>query len=167
MHYLNCFFTYSILGYLLETIIAKLLNNNFKSGILTGPWTPIYGIGVIIIILISKFIFKKIKNKYLRVLLIFILVTIILTILEGIGGLLLEETFNITYWNYSNHKFNIGKYISLSISLVWGIGSLIFVYFIYPKLNKYINKIPRWSTNILTLLFIIDSVATIIIKLNK
>ena len=167
MHYLNCFFAYSIFGYLLETIIAKILNNNFNSGILIGIWTPIYGIGSIIIILISKYIFQKIKNKYLRVILIFISVTITLTILEGIGGILLEKVFDITYWNYSNHKFNIGKYMSLLVSLVWGIGRLIFIYFIHPRLNKYINKIPRWGTNILSILFIVDSVATIIIKLNK
>ncbi len=164
MHYLNCFFTYSIFGYLLESIIAKILNNNFNSGILIGIWTPIYGIGSIIIILISKYIFKKVNNKYLRVILIFILVTIILTLLEGLGGFLLEKVFNITYWNYSKHKFNIGKYMSLSISLVWGIGSLIFIYFIHPRLNKYINKIPKFVTYTLLVLFIIDSILTIYIK---
>ena len=123
MHYLNCFFTYSILGYLLETITAKILNNNFNSGILIGIWTPIYGIGSIIIILISNYIFKKINNKYLREFLLFILVTIILTILEGLGGLLIEKKFDITNWNYSKHKLNIGKFMSLSVSLIWGIGS--------------------------------------------
>lgn len=167
MHYLNCFFTYSILGYLLETITAKILNNNFNSGILIGIWTPIYGIGSIIILLISNFIFKKINNKYLRVLLIFILVTIILTILEGLGGLLIEKTFNITYWNYSKHRFNIGKYMSLTVSLVWGIGSLIFVYFIHPRLNKYIKVIPKWGTFVLTIVFIIDIFLTTYIKLIK
>lgn len=167
MHYLNCFFTYSILGYLLETITAKLLNNSFNSGILIGIWTPIYGIGSIIILLVSKYIFKKVHNKYLRVILIFILITIILTILEGLGGFLLEKIFNITYWNYSKHKFNIGKYMSLSVSLVWGIGSLLFVYFIHPKLNKYINLIPKWGTYLLTILFILDSIYTAYIKIIK
>ena len=36
MYYLNCFFIYSIFGYLMETIIAFLIKANFKSGILTG-----------------------------------------------------------------------------------------------------------------------------------
>ena len=166
MHYLNCFFTYSIFGYLLETIIANLLNNDFNSGILIGTWTPIYGIGSIIIILISKYILKKIKNKYLRILLIFTSATIVLTLLEGIGGFLLEELFNVTYWNYNNHKFNIGKYISLFISLAWGFGSLIFVYFIHLKLNKYISLIPKWGTVILSLLFLLDIIITCFIQLK-
>ena len=167
MHYLNCFFTYSILGYLLETITAKILNNNFNSGILIGIWTPIYGIGSIIILLISNYIFKKINNKYLRVLLLFISVVIVLTLLEGLGGFLIEKVFKITYWNYSKHKYNIGKFMSLSVSLIWGIGSLIFVYFIHPRLNKYIKVIPNWGTFVLTIVFIIDIFLTTYIKLIK
>ena len=52
MYYLNYFFIFSILGHLLELILIG------KSGILYGLWTPIYGIGVILILMLNKFIDK-------------------------------------------------------------------------------------------------------------
>jgi len=53
---------------------------------------------------------------------------IILTIIEAIAGYSIEFIFNITFWDYSNYKFNIGKYIALESSLIWGIGSIILIY---------------------------------------
>ena len=55
MFYINCFLLYSILGYLLETLAAFITKSNFKSGILFGPWTPVYGLGAVLIILISRY----------------------------------------------------------------------------------------------------------------
>ena len=57
MYYIKYFFITSILGFFLETIVCT----NYESGILYGPWTPIYGIGSIIIIYVSDKILKK-KN---------------------------------------------------------------------------------------------------------
>lgn len=59
MYYLNCFFIYSILGHVLETIISLITKNGFKSGFLYGWWTPVYGIGAITILFISKYLFKN------------------------------------------------------------------------------------------------------------
>jgi len=52
MYYLNVFFAFSIIGHLLENIF----NSHIDSGILLLPWTPIYGVGVIIIIFINNII---------------------------------------------------------------------------------------------------------------
>lgn len=153
MYYLNYFFIFSIIGHLLETIIFNY------SGILYAPWTPIYGIGVIIILLINKFL--NTTNKYLKIFLTFILSSIILTIIEAIGGYLIEYIFHTTFWDYTNLKLNIGKYIALEMSLVWGICSLILIYILKPLFDKIVNKIPKFITHILVILFIIDLVFTI------
>ena len=47
MYYINNFFMYSILGHIFESIIYLFCEG--ESGILYGPWTPVYGIGVVII----------------------------------------------------------------------------------------------------------------------
>ena len=54
MYYLNCFFIYSILGHILETVTALITGNGFKSGILNGWWTPVYGIGAVTILFVSE-----------------------------------------------------------------------------------------------------------------
>ncbi len=59
MYYINYFFMFSILGHFLESFFYS----SGDSGILLGYWTPIYGIGTIIILLINKFIDKFKLNK--------------------------------------------------------------------------------------------------------
>jgi len=95
---------------------------------------------------------------------LFLSCSIILSIIEAIGGYLIEYLFHITIWDYSNYKFNIGKYAALEMSLIWGLSSILVVYFLKPFIDKIIGKIPKYLTYILIILFILDLFLTIIIK---
>lgn len=158
MYYLNYFFLYSIIGHIIETILG------YNSGILYGYWTPVYGIGVVIIL----FLFNKFKEKNLSNLkiafLLFIFSFLFLTIIEWIGGILIEKIFNKVFWNYSKLSLNIGKYIAIEISLIWSIGSLIITFVLKKYTDIIINKIPKFITLILSILFIIDLICTILFK---
>ena len=87
---------------------------------------------------------------------------ILVATLEYIGGFLIEFLFGRIFWDYSYETFNIGRYTSLRMCILWGICSLLLIYIIIPFLNKIIKKIPKWITIILVLLFIIDLVITFI-----
>lgn len=157
MYYINTFFIYSFLGFLYELIVNKIRNNENGSGILYGPWTPIYGIGSILIIIISKFIFNTLNiSKTLEVTIMLFVIMITLTFLEWLGGILIEKFFHITFWDYRRFRFNIGKYIALEVSLIWAFGALLIIYVIQPLLDKFIYKIPNFITYILLSLIIID-----------
>lgn len=167
MYLLNCFFIYSFLGFIIESIYNLIVSGHFSSGILYGPWTPVYGFGAVLTIIISKKVFKNMhKNKIIETLVNFIILMIVLTLLEWLGGLLIEKFFHETIWNYKNDKYNIGKYISLKMSLIWGLLSIFTIYFIKPIVDKLEIYIPKIITIILTLLFIIDLIITTIIKLK-
>lgn len=167
MYLLNCFFIYSILGFIIEGLFTLIVSGNFSSGILYGPWTPVYGFGAILTIVISKKIFKKMhKSRIVETIITFIVLTIILTFIEWLGGILIENIFHETLWNYKNYKYNIGKYIALEMSLVWGIISLLIIYFVKPIIDKLEKIIPKYITLILVLFFIIDLITTTIIKLK-
>lgn len=159
MYYIKYFFITSILGFFLEEIICK----NYQSGILNGPWTPIYGIGSIIIIYISDKILKK-KNIGItkKFVIVFISCTLLLSLGELIGGLAIEKIFKITFWDYTNYKYNIGKYICLEMSLIWGLTSIIFICILRPTIDVIIKKIPNIIIYILSILFIIDTILTIL-----
>lgn len=157
-YYLNIFFLLSILGHIIENFIYV----HVDSGILFGPWTPIYGIGTLVIIGINN-ILKKLKiNKYIHPVILFILSAVFLSTIEYIGGTLIEKLYGRVFWDYSYQKFNIGKYTSLKMSLIWGLASILIIYILMPFLDKIIKKIPKFITWILILLFIIDIIFTII-----
>ena len=165
MYYLNTFLLYSILGFLLETIRSFLVNSKFTSGILYGPWTPIYGIGIVIVILISNYLFAHLHlSRWIETFITFVIITLILTLLEWIGGILIEKIFHTVFWDYSKEAFSIGKYISLSKSLMWGVGSIIFIYVLKPLLEGVIKHIPIPVTIILTLLMLSDFILTFVNK---
>lgn len=162
MNTINLFLTFSILGNIFERVVMYFIDKTYVSGFMNTIFTPIYGIAIILILFIDKKI--NIKNKVIKLLTEFIIFSIILSIIEGLGGILIELMFNKIYWNYDSYKFNIGKYMSLETSLIWGIISLITLYLIYPLYKKIEDKIPKLLTISLSIIFIINLIYIIIVK---
>lgn len=161
MYYLNYFFLFSIIGHFVETHVYL----DYESGILFGCWTPIYGFGTIIILSIYNFINKKWSlNKVTKFFIVFFIGFILLSILEIIGGYLIEWIFHVTFWDYSHLKFPITKYTSLEMSFVWGMCSILVIYFLKPVFDKLIKYIPKFITYIFIILFIIDCLYTLNLK---
>ena len=160
MYYINYFFVMSILGHFIESFFYT----SGDSGILLGYWTPIYGVGTIIILLVNKCVNRLKMGRFWKIITLFISCMVVLSTVEVLGGYLIKWIFNKELWNYSNHKFNIGKYTSLEMALLWGFSSLFFVYFIKPIVDKFINKIPKFISYMLITLFIIDLIATMFVK---
>lgn len=163
MYYLNYFFLYSIIGHAFETVFLLLKDVNGKSGYLYGPWTPVYGLGIILIIIISNFVFKNIKkNKIIQSIIIFLWVAIALSIIEWLGGVMIEYFFHFTFWNYSKLPLSIGKYVAVEIAAIWGILSLFFIYILKKPSDKLVGITPKWISYLLVVLFVVDNVFSII-----
>lgn len=158
MYYMNYFFIFSLLGYIIESFFYA----SGDGGILYGPYTPVYGIGVCIIVFMTNVIDKK--NIKLKGFYIFLTGFVILSFIEYIGGILIEKIFKVVFWNYISMKFHIGNYISLEMAIIWGIASLIISYLIKPFCDKWIKKIPKIITWVLIVLFIIDILLTLSTK---
>ena len=166
-YYINIFLVYSVLGYIYESLYSFVRSGKFRSGIMYGPWTPVYGVGVIIIILLSRYLFKKMHlNKFYEIIIFLIIITIILTFIEWLGGVFIDKLFHKTLWDYSDQKFHIGKYISLTASLTWAVGSLLVVYVINPLVEDYIIMINPFISIIFFIIFICDFIATFINNLR-
>lgn len=149
----------------MESTVFKIKNVNIHSGIFYGPITEVYGFGVITLMLLKKYLLDKLKcNKYLKLLITFILCTISLTIIELIGGNVLNLLFDIDMWNYTKKTFNYGKYICLELSLIWGALGTFFIYYGIDFFNKFIKLIPKKLTYVLIIINIIDIIAVLITK---
>lgn len=156
MKWVNYYIYYSILGFLFETCCNVFIRSNYSSGILFGPFTPIYFFGFLIIMFLDKLL-KKQENKKFRNLVFFILSFIILTIVEFIGGHLSHFLLGSDKWSYETWPLSMGKYVNVLVSFGWAIGSLIYNKFFLKKINKIIEGMPNKLTFILCLLYIIDN----------
>lgn len=168
MYFLNCFFIYSILGYFLEMIFGYLMGFSAESGVLYGPWTPIYGFASIMIIVLSSSCFKNLHlPRWIETIIVFVLLTVLISLLEFIGGYLIEFIFDFSFWDYSNRPFHLGKYVCLEFSLLWGILSVIFIYILNPFVNRIINKIPKWMTIMFYILLFVDFFYRIFVEFKQ
>lgn len=163
MFYLNIFLIFSIFGYTYE-IIIRMLNQVSTSNLLLGPWMPIYGFGILISEFLNSFLNKFLLTGKKKIIIFFFLNIIILSLLEEIGGLLVEYFFHTSYWNYENIPLNIGPYINILISFLWGFLSTIMEYIILPILTPLLKKIPKLVSYILLILLLLDHTYLIISK---
>ena len=149
----------------MESTLYKIFSIDNYSGFLSGPITPIYGVGVLIILFINKYLIEKINtNHFFKLIISFFTFAILLSLIEALGGYLLKSLFDIELWNYTNKKYNIGSYMCLELSFIWGLFSLLFIYVISPFMDKIIKKIPRKFSYIFIILFIIDIFYSVIFK---
>ena len=158
------FFTYSFLGWILETAYCILTLGVFnKRWFLYGPVCPIYGFGAILLIECLK----KIKtNSFGK----FFISMIAFTIFEYVVSVVLESLFGLRWWDYTGEPFNFQGRISLAFSIAWGIIGVIFVDKIHPfikrKLERYTIRFPHKVQvvvlNIFLVIILIDFVMSII-----
>jgi len=159
-YYLNMYFIGCFLGYLIESSMKAFVNPKMNNGILYGPWIPVYGFGILLASFVTNKVFKMKKSKLFKIIISFLILFITITIVEQLGGVIIEKTFHRTFWSYRSKKFNIGPYISLEMSLLWGFLSLFFVFELKPLIDVYIKKIPKILTILLLVIQLIDVIFT-------
>ena len=166
MYYTKIFLLYSLLGFIMESTLFKIKLSKKHSGIFYGPVTAVYGVGIISIELLNKYFFKKIKcSKILKLIIEFLSLTIVLSLIEYLGGNILNFLFDIDMWDYSNIKPNFGKYICLQNSIIWGILGTVYIHIFKPFTDKIINQITPKETYLFLGLFIIDTILVLVTKL--
>ena len=118
-HILAYFLIYSCIGWCLEVIYAAATTGQLVNrGFLNGPVCPIYGFGMIIVL----FALTPLQHS---ILLLYIGGVILPSALELVGGWALYKIYHTRWWDYSDYPFNIGGYICLEFSLLWGVGTLV------------------------------------------
>ncbi len=152
------FWFWSIFGWFLEVIVRTVETGGFENrGFMNGPYCPIYGVGVIGIVLLLT----PVESIFI----VFTISALICTAFELAVGLLLEALFHAKWWDYSELKFNYKGYICLRNTLFWGASCLLVVRVLQPALEKCISYIPETVGNviavILGIVFIYDLVESV------
>lgn len=127
-----------ILGYVVEMIVALVQNGHFVSrqGLLYGPFTPVYGIGI----LVYYIFFRIVKNRDKKI--VFISSMILGGITEYLCSYIQEKAFGTVSWDYSNWLSNINGRTTLIHCTYWGFAGLLYVSYIEPLIPK-IEEVVR------------------------
>ena len=131
------FFVYGFLGWCTEVIFAAFKQHRFVNrGFLNGPICPIYGVGVTLVI-------ACLEAFQSNLLLLYISSVILVTVLEGVTGWAMDKLFHNKWWDYPKLPFNIGGYVCLLFSLIWGVACVFIVYFVHPLIHQVLSLIPH------------------------
>ncbi|MDD3035377.1 MAG: putative ABC transporter permease [Candidatus Saccharimonadaceae bacterium] len=162
------FWIFSLLGHYFEVVGAYLIHfivNNalwHPETMTTIPLAVPYGIGAVASILLVGDLARSRKLNFIEV---FIVNTVICSVIEyTCAAILINFYGHNKYWDYSDSFMNLDGYICLEASLVFGILSTIFIYFIYPATENIFKKISKgqadalfWSMLIAYSIDLVDS----------
>ena len=131
------FFLYSFLGWCTEVAYATVKERRFVNrGFLGGPWCPIYGVGVSAVVTLLDGFQDSLLLLYLSS---FVLVTLI----EGMTGFIMDKIFHHKWWDYTGLPFNIGGYVCLPFSIAWGAACLVIVKGVHPGIERLVGLLPE------------------------
>lgn len=155
------FVFYSFAGWLMETTYCSILEKRLvPRGFLHGPLCPIYGVGVLLMVLFFEplagnlFVFYAVS-------------TVTMSAWEYFVGWFLEVTTHMKYWDYSMYKFNIKGRICLWVCLVWGGLSYVCIFWLHPPVAHLIGLIPLLVRQILALVLFVAVVADAVITIRE
>lgn len=164
MKYFLYFIIYSFIGWLMEVVLKSKDEHKFVNrGFLIGPICPIYGFGVLLIILL-------VGNSKSDLLAVFLKSILVCSVLEYFTSYFMEKLFHARWWDYSKNKYNINGRICLETMLPFGILSTLVIYVVHPLVIKFVALFSNTLLIILTILFgilfIVDNIVSFNVMFN-
>lgn len=154
--YFLLFISYAFLGWCMEVGCKYIQFGKFiNRGFLIGPYCPIYGWGAIAItILLKRYTYDP--------LVLFIMSTLVCSIIEYFTSYFMEKKYHARWWDYSSKKFNINGRICLETLIPFGILGLFIMYVTNPMLFKIYQSMSEIVVHIISItlfiIFIVDNI---------
>lgn len=145
----------SFFGWILELLFRRFLSKNnperkwINPGFLVGPCLPLYGFSLIVLYLLSKIDLWFIENPIVKQISLFVVMSICITFLEFIAGLIFIKGMKIKLWDYSDCFGNIKGIICPQFSFYWIVLSALYYFLINPRIISWVF----WFTNHLAFSF--------------
>lgn len=145
------FFIGSFIGVIVEVIFCLIVDHRYesRSGVIYGPFNPVYGFGAVVITLALYWL----RNK--RDIWVFLCGGVIGAAFEYVCSWYQETFLGTVSWDYSGSFLNIGGRTNLLYALFWGLLSIVWLKFIFPFMSRMIEKIPNWLGRGLTWVLVI------------
>lgn len=160
------FFIGCFAGVVLETIYCLIQRGHYESrvGLIYGPFNLVYGIGALCL---SSALYQfRNRGRVFS----FVGGFVVGSVVEYACSWFQEVCFGSTSWDYSNMPYNLNGRICLLYSIFWGILGIFWIKDIYPRMAKWILKIPnkvgKPLTWVLLVFMVFNSVMTLFTSLR-
>lgn len=139
-------FVGSFAGVVVEMLWCLVRNGYIESraGLVYGPFNLLYGAGAVVLTLA---LYRYRNRGYL---LSFLGGMIVGSVVEYVCSWGQEALFGSRSWDYSNLPFNLNGRICLLYSVFWGVLGVLWIKDLYPRMAKWILKIPNRAGKIMT-----------------
>lgn len=133
-------------GFLLESAesLFSLGYVQNRQGMLYGPFTPVYGVGV----LAFAACWPILKKHAWPV--IFAVTAAIGAVLEYLWSWMQEALFGTLFWDYEQLPFNLNGRVNLLFTLFWGLLGLLFLRGMYRPFCVFMASLPRRGKSLVT-----------------
>ena len=156
--YAYLFFIGSLLGWGIEVLFRRFfsLNNPEKKwinpGFCVGPYLPLYGVGLCVLYAMAIVGTNAgLTDRLAMRLVLYALMSLSMTVIEYISGLLALKWLKLRLWDYSNEWANLNGLICPKFSLFWAMLSALYFFLIHPRI---LNGL-RWLADNLAFSFFI------------
>ena len=160
------FFIGCFAGVVLETIYCLIQRGHYESrvGLIYGPFNLVYGIGALCL---SGALYQfRNRGRVFS----FVGGFVVGSVVEYACSWFQEVCFGSTSWDYINMPYNLNGRICLLYSIFWGILGIFWIKDIYPRMAKWILKIPnkvgKPLTWVLLVFMVFNSVMTLFTSLR-
>lgn len=159
------FLTYAFLGWCMEVVFCSITEGHVVNrGFLNGPVCPIYGFGMLGILLLLRPLLAV--NDLAHNVALYVCGMVLASAVEYLVGWGMLKLFHARWWDYRDKKCNVNGFICLSISLCWGLGTLVACRILHPLVHTLtISLLPKgigiWVLAALLILFAIDTVVSV------
>ena len=128
----------SVAGLFGETVVSFFRDGRWESraGLIFGPFSPIYGVGGVLITVALNRISEH------NPLVLFVVAGVVGASFEYFAGWFWESAFGIVAWSYEGQPFNFHGHTSLAMACVWGLAGVLWMKLALPLIMKSIDRIP-------------------------
>lgn len=147
--YFLIFFAGCVTGWIYEEIFYFVVEHKtLNSGFFYGPYLPVYGFGVLLILICVQ----RVKKHPL---LVFFGSMVVTGVLEYVTGKVMYAIWHARWWDYRGLFLNIEGFVCLRSVLTFAVGGLTAVYVMEPFIRRFCVDRPKHKKYIALVFFCI------------
>lgn len=144
------FFIGSVIGWCLEVLFRRFVSYAnperkwINPGFCTGPYLPLYGFSLCILYLMASLeTMIPINNPFWNKAVLFLVMTLCMTIVEYISGIFALKILKVRLWDYSKEWGNLQGIICPRFSAIWAVLGAIYYFLIHPFIKNALVWLSR------------------------